>query len=91
MRTFLESIGYQDWISLSTRLRESVGSNAYDAGISLERVYLNATIGPLAAEVGRDVIVHHFHDHLTAQIRLSCKVNAAHAAFAQQLDRFVSA
>ncbi len=51
------SLGYQDWISVTTRLQETVGSSAYDAGISVDRAYLNATVGPLAAEVGRDVIV----------------------------------
>lgn len=50
------SVGYQDWLSLSTRLSEVVGSNAYSSGISLDRAYVRATFGPLAAEVGRDVI-----------------------------------
>ena len=50
------SIGYQDWISVTTRLREAVGSNTYDTGFSLDRAYLSATLGPIAAEVGRDVV-----------------------------------
>ena len=50
------SIGYQDSLSLSTRLRAVAGSSAYDADVSLDRAYLNVTLGPLAAELGRDVI-----------------------------------
>jgi len=51
------SIGYQDSLSFSTRLRAVAGSSAYDADVSLDRAYLNASLGPLAVELGRDVIV----------------------------------
>ncbi len=51
------SVGYQDWLSLATRLRAAGGNNTYDEGVTLDRVYLSATLGPLGAEVGRDVIV----------------------------------
>ncbi len=51
------SVGYQDWLAVSTKLRAGIGSNAYAAGLSLDHVYLNAKLGPLATEVGRGVIV----------------------------------
>lgn len=49
------SVGYRDWISMTTRMRETVGSSSYGAGVSLDRAYLSATFGPVAVEVGRDV------------------------------------
>lgn len=49
--------GYGDWISAAARVRAVAGSGAYAADVTLDRLYLHAELGPIAAEVGRDVIV----------------------------------
>jgi hypothetical protein len=48
--------GYAEWLSASIRLRAETG-DAYPSAIALDRGYVNAELGPVAAEVGRDVLV----------------------------------
>ena len=49
--------GYSDWISGGVRLRLRTGRDQYTTGVDLDRAYVNAELGPIAAEVGRDVLV----------------------------------
>lgn len=49
--------GYGAWLSGSVRLRLRTGRDAYATGFDLDRAYVNAELGPIAAEVGRDVLV----------------------------------
>jgi hypothetical protein len=49
--------GYGDWVSAAARVQAVAGTDAYEADLSIDRLYLNAEVGPIAAEVGRDVIV----------------------------------
>lgn len=47
--------GYGPWASGAVRLRAQVGTDGYEADVELDRGYLNAKLGPVAFEVGRDV------------------------------------
>lgn len=49
--------GYGPWISAALRLRLRTGRDAYTTGVDLDRAYLNAELGPIAAELGRDLLV----------------------------------
>jgi hypothetical protein len=49
--------GYGASVAGAVRLRASAGSDAYGPALDLERAYVNAEIGPIAAEIGRDVLV----------------------------------
>lgn len=49
--------GYGKWVSVFSRFRVSGGMNDYGAGFAVDRAYLNAELGPIALEVGRDVLV----------------------------------
>lgn len=49
--------GYGAWLSGSVRLRLRTGRDAYTTGFDVDRAYVNAELGPIAAEVGRDVLV----------------------------------
>ena len=48
--------GFGPWISASLRLRARTGTDAHTTGLDLDRVYINADLGPVTAEVGRDVL-----------------------------------
>lgn len=50
------SAGYGDSVSASVRLRAQAGQH-FANNVVLDRAYLNAQIGPVAAELGRDVLV----------------------------------
>ena len=47
--------GYGRWVSAFTRLRLEGGNHDYSRGFELDRAYLNAELGPVALEAGRDV------------------------------------
>ena len=47
--------GYGRWVSAYTRLRLEGGNHDYSRGFEVDRAYLNAELGPVALEVGRDV------------------------------------
>ncbi len=47
--------GYGDWVSASVRLRAQAGQH-FNNAIELDRLYLNSELGPVAVEVGRDVV-----------------------------------
>ena len=49
--------GYGPWVSGAIRVRPHVGIDAYDNGVDLDRAYVNAELGPVAMEVGRDTFV----------------------------------
>jgi hypothetical protein len=49
--------GFGPWLSAAVRLRLRTGRDAYTTGVDLDRAYVNAELGPIAAEVGRDVLV----------------------------------
>lgn len=49
--------GYAAWLSGAVRVRLRTGRDAYTTGVDLDRAYVNAELGPIAAEVGRDVLV----------------------------------
>ena len=51
------SVGYGRWVSAFTRVLLPVGSANYQTGPQLERGYINAEVGPVAVELGRDVLV----------------------------------
>ena len=51
------SAGYGPWLSGLIRVRPETGFDSYDTDIDLDRAYINAELGPVAAEIGRDVIV----------------------------------
>lgn len=51
------SAGYGRWISAFTRVLLPVGSPNYATGPLLERGYVNAELGPVAVEAGRDILV----------------------------------
>jgi len=50
------SVGYGDWVSGSLRLRANAGAEAWGNDLAIDRAYVNAEVGPLAFEVGRDVL-----------------------------------
>jgi len=49
--------GYGAWVAGAVRLRAQTGSQSYATAIDLDRAYVNAELGPIAAEIGRDVLV----------------------------------
>jgi hypothetical protein len=49
--------GYGPWAAGAVRLRARTGSSAYATALDLDRAYLGAELGPIAAEIGRDVLV----------------------------------
>jgi Capsule assembly protein Wzi len=49
--------GYGPWAAGALRLRARTGSSAYATALDLDRAYLSAALGPIAAEVGRDALV----------------------------------
>jgi hypothetical protein len=51
------SAGYGAWVSASIRLRAVTGTESYDSDVDVDRAYVNAELGPVALEAGRDVIV----------------------------------
>ena len=51
------SAGYGDYVSGTLHLRANAGSQGYDATAAIDRLYLNSTLGPVAFELGRDVLV----------------------------------
>jgi hypothetical protein len=51
------SAGYGRWVSAFMRVLLPMGSTNYNLGPHLERGYVNAELGPVAVEIGRDVLV----------------------------------
>jgi hypothetical protein len=49
--------GYGPWLSSAVRLRLRTGRDDYTTGFDVDRGYANAELGPIAAELGRDVLV----------------------------------
>ena len=49
------SAGYGRHVSFVTRLRGMAGNHAYSAALEVDRAYVNAELGPVALEAGRDV------------------------------------
>jgi len=49
--------GYGAWASGAVRLRAQTGSDRYATALDLDRAYVTAELGPIAAEIGRDVLV----------------------------------
>jgi len=48
--------GYAAWVAGAIRLRARTGTDHYATGVDLDRGYVNAELGPIAAELGRDVL-----------------------------------
>jgi len=48
--------GVDDYVSGTLRLRGNIGSNGYSTDASIDRLYVNSTLGPLRFEIGRDVL-----------------------------------
>jgi len=48
--------GYGHFVSAAVRLRALVGTSDYDSGVELDRAYVSGDWGPVAVEVGRDVM-----------------------------------
>lgn len=48
--------GYGAWVAAAMRVRLRTGRAAYGTGLDLDRAYVRATLGPVAVEVGRDVV-----------------------------------
>jgi hypothetical protein len=46
--------GYGAWAAGAVRLRAQTGSDRYATALDLDRAYVNAELGPIAAELGRD-------------------------------------
>ena len=49
--------GYGAWAAGAVRLRARTGRDSYTTALDLDRAYVNAEVGPIAAELGRDVLV----------------------------------
>ena len=49
--------GYGAWLAAVTRVRAVVGSGDHDAEASIDRAYASAELGPVALQIGRDVLV----------------------------------
>ncbi len=49
--------GYGAWLSGAIRLGAQIGRDRYATVLDLDRAYLNAELGPVAVEAGRDVLV----------------------------------
>lgn len=56
MQELDSSAGFGTWLSATSRLRFDFGNNRYTPAVELDRAYLKAQLGPIAFEVGRDVI-----------------------------------
>lgn len=48
--------GYGHWVSAFTRLQFMAGSNQWEIRGALDRAYINGQYGPVAVEIGRDVL-----------------------------------
>lgn len=48
--------GYGGWIAAAIRVRAQTGTARYASALALDRAYLRAELGPIAAEIGRDVL-----------------------------------
>ncbi len=51
------SAGIGDYISGTLRVRANAGTQGYDAALAIDRLYVNSQLGPVALELGRDVLV----------------------------------
>jgi hypothetical protein len=51
------SAGFGDILSGTIRVRANAGSRGYDPTLAIDRAYMLGELGPLALEVGRDVLV----------------------------------
>lgn len=49
--------GYGAWAAGALRLRARTGRDSYTTAVDLERAYVNLELGPVAAELGRDILV----------------------------------
>lgn len=49
--------GYGAWLSGAIRLRAQTGRDRYATTLDLDRVYVDAELGPVAVEAGRDILV----------------------------------
>jgi hypothetical protein len=49
--------GYGAWAAAAVRVRARTGRDRYTTGVDLDRAYVSAELGPIAAELGRDVLV----------------------------------
>jgi hypothetical protein len=49
--------GYGAWVAGALRLRARTGRESYASAVDLDRAYVNLELGPIAAEIGRDVLV----------------------------------
>jgi hypothetical protein len=49
--------GHGAWLAGAVRLRAQTGSARYATELDVDRAYVNAELGPIAAELGRDVLV----------------------------------
>jgi hypothetical protein len=49
--------GHGAWLAGAIRLRAQTGSARYPTALAVDRAYASAELGPIAAEVGRDVLV----------------------------------
>jgi hypothetical protein len=49
--------GYGAWAAGAVRLRARTGSDPRSTALDLDRAYVDAELGPIAAELGRDVLV----------------------------------
>jgi len=49
--------GYGAWAAGAVRLRARTGRDHYATALDLDRAYVSAELGPIAAELGRDVLV----------------------------------
>jgi hypothetical protein len=50
------SMGYGTWVSASITLRATAGARTWPDDVAVERGYLNGEVGPIAVELGRDVL-----------------------------------
>jgi hypothetical protein len=48
--------GYGAWLAGAIRLRAQSGTARYGTGLAVDRAYVSAELGPIVAEVGRDVL-----------------------------------
>jgi hypothetical protein len=49
--------GYDAWAAAAVRMRGRTGRDRYATALDVDRAYVNAELGPIAAELGRDVLV----------------------------------
>jgi hypothetical protein len=58
LATELESAaGHGPWLAGVVRLRGTVGTGDHEARLEIDRAYVNAELGPVAVEAGRDILV----------------------------------